>query len=120
VAGCGGQQEYRLDVARDVFDRNCARCHGSSKGEGPQFVEGFGALAPDLRQLWRKHGSPLPREELAALIDGRLDVESHGPREMPVWGAELYRNLPQGDSVEDMRDGTIAMLLDYLESIQGE
>jgi mono/diheme cytochrome c family protein len=107
-------------VAQDVFDRNCAPCHGSSKGEGPQFVESFGGPAPDLRQLWRKFGSPLPREALAAFIDGRLDVQSHGPREMPVWGDDLYRNLPQGDSVEDMRAGTIAMLLDYLETVQSE
>jgi len=118
MLGCESHQEYRLRVARDVFDRKCARCHGSSGGEGPHQVEDLGADAPDLRQLWRSYGSPLPHEELAEFIDGRRDVAAHGPRAMPVWGEEIYDNLPDGATVEEMRAGTIEMLLDYLESIQ--
>ena len=74
--GCESQEEYRLGVGRDVFDRKCAGCHGSSRGEGPQFVEGYGAPAPDLRGLAIRYGSPLPRDELARFIDGRSDVEA--------------------------------------------
>ena len=115
---CESQEEYRLGVGEDVFDRKCGRCHGSSRGEGPQWVEGFGAVAPDLRQLWRRHGSPLPREELAEFIDGRRAVDAHGPRAMPVWGETLYDNLPDNATVEEMRAGTIELLLDYLETVQ--
>jgi mono/diheme cytochrome c family protein len=116
--GCESQEEYRLRVARDVFDRKCAECHGSSKGEGPRLVEGTGAPAPDLRKLSLECGSPLPREELAKFIDGRSDVAAHGPRAMPVWGEALYDNLPENPTVEEMRAGTIDLLLDYLDTIQ--
>jgi mono/diheme cytochrome c family protein len=118
MLGCESHEEYRLRVAREVFDRKCARCHGSSKGEGPHYVEDFGADAPDLRQLWRSYGSPLSREALAEYIDGRRDVAAHGPRAMPVWGEKLYDKAPDGATVEQMRAGTIEMLLDYLETIQ--
>ncbi len=116
--GCESQEEYRLGVGRDVFDRKCAGCHGSSRGEGPQFVEGHGAPAPDLRELAIRYGSPLPRDELARFIDGRSELAAHGEREMPVWGEALYDNLPENATVEEMRAGTIELLLDYLETIQ--
>lgn len=115
---CETQDEYRLGVGQNVFDRKCGSCHGSSRGEGPRFVEELGVEAPDLRELWRDYGSPLPREELAAFIDGRRDVEAHGPRAMPVWGETLYDNLPENATVEEMRAGTIELLLDYLETVQ--
>jgi len=117
AVGCESQEEYRLNVGRQVFERKCSECHGS-EGENPRFVESFGGTAPDLRLLSRAYGSPLPRDELAAFIDGRTDVAAHGPRAMPVWGEELYDNLPENTTVEEMRAGTIDLLLDYLESIQ--
>lgn len=107
-----------MGVARDVFDRYCGECHGLSDETGPRFVENFGGEAPDLRQLSRKYGSPLPRKELAELIDGRRKVNAHGPREMPVWGEKLYDNLREGETLEEMRAGTIELLLDYLERVQ--
>jgi mono/diheme cytochrome c family protein len=97
-----------MRVAADVFDRYCARCHG----DGPE------ASAPDLSQLWRRYGSPLPTAEIASFIDGTREVAAHGPREMPVWGEELYHQLPDTDTVKDMRAGTIALLVEYLQTIQ--
>lgn len=119
AVGCESQEEYRLRVARDVFDRNCSECHGVGASE-PRYVEEFGAKAPDLRRLWSRYGTPLPRERLAEFIDGRADVAAHGPREMPVWGRELYKELPDNKSVREMRAGTIDLLLDFIESVQTE
>jgi mono/diheme cytochrome c family protein len=118
LVGCESQEEYRLRVAQNFFDDKCGRCHGSSRGEGPQWVEDFGGEAPDLRELWRHYGTPLPHDELAALIDGRTDVAAHGPRAMPVWGETLYEGFPESGSVEEMRAGTIDMLIDYLQTVQ--
>ena len=114
---CESQEEYRLSVGRRVYERKCSECHGL-EDEGPRFVESFGATAPDLRLLSREYGSPLARDVLAHFIDGRGDVAAHGPRAMPVWGKELYDNLPENKTVEEMRAGTIELLLDYLETIQ--
>jgi mono/diheme cytochrome c family protein len=114
---CESQEEYRLSVGRRVYERKCSECHGR-EGEGPRFVESFGGTAPDLRMLSREYGSPLARDVLARFIDGRGDVAAHGPRAMPVWGEELYDNLPENTTVEAIRAGTIELLLDYLETIQ--
>jgi len=106
-----------MRTARDVFSRYCSECHAVS-GAVDASSQGIQASAPDLRELWREHGSPLNREELSEFIDGRRDVEAHGSRDMPVWGERLYGNLPDTETVEEMRAGTIELLLDYLDTIQ--
>jgi len=117
LPACQSQEEYRLEVGRRVYERKCSECHGLPD-EGPRFVESYGGTAPDLRLLSREYGSPLARDVLSRFIDGRADVAAHGPRAMPVWGEELYDEVPEGTSAEEMRAGTIALLLDYLDTIQ--
>jgi len=106
-----------------TYRRYCATCHGV-------FADGQGPIAPileippaDLTRLGAKFGDPLRKDEIAAYIDGRARVASHGPREMPVWGEKLYEYLPEDDS-EDVeiknwaRSVLIMRIVDYLEAIQ--
>ncbi len=30
-------------------------------------------------------------------MDGRADIKAHGPRDMPVWGEEMWRFIPATD-----------------------
>ncbi len=39
---------------------------------------------------------------------------------MPVWGTRLYEDYPQTPETETVREGTIALIIDYLETIQVE
>jgi hypothetical protein len=39
---------------------------------------------------------------------------------MPVWGTRLYEDYPQTPGTETVREGTIALIIDYLETIQVE
>jgi hypothetical protein len=77
---------------------------------------------PDLTRLWQRYGTPLDRERLATYIDGRYLVETHGPREMPVWGDEFFGDAPPlaGNVVEGARRHLIDVLVRYLETIQTE
>lgn len=56
-----------------------------------------------------------PGARVRRIIDGR-DVESHGDREMPVWG-DAFKSTRDGSPLETA-DARIATLVSYLESIQ--
>jgi mono/diheme cytochrome c family protein len=98
------------ELGRLQFEKYCIGCHATEGRPAPG--------APDLTRLAQKYGSPLPRDVLAAWIDGRRGSEAHGPREMPVWGERLYQTFPATPGTESVRAGTIDVILDYLESIQ--
>ena len=105
------------ELGEELYMRYCASCHGvDADGRGP--VARYLRRAPaDLRLLAEKYGRPLPRDEIAEFIDGRRDVDAHGPREMPVWGRELDEFPPAPDGDSRTRE-LIDAILDYLESIQ--
>ena len=56
--------------------------------------------------------------EVASVIDGRFEIAAHGSRDMPIWGARLRDELPEGGLSEEIVRGQITMLVDYLKSIQ--
>jgi len=68
-----------------------------------------------LRRLSERYGNPLPEKRIAQFIDGRAEVEAHGPRDMPVWGERLNTESA-GD--ERRTRALIAKLVTYLQSIQ--
>jgi mono/diheme cytochrome c family protein len=103
---------------RSHFVRYCASCHGvNGDGAGP-VADALVTRPPDLRQLFRRYGTPLDRHRVGAWIDGRTSVVAHGPREMPVWG-ERFDALPPDDlSRERTIQERLADLLAYLETLQ--
>jgi len=117
LLGCRSAEDRRMVVAATTYDRYCSGCHGLSE-TGPEPVAGLGFSPVDLRLLERRYGDPLPRAQLAQYIDGRHDVATGTERLMPVWGSRLYENLPDTSGVDEIRAGTIELLLDYLESVQ--
>ncbi|MEL6324972.1 MAG: hypothetical protein AAFQ84_12160 [Pseudomonadota bacterium] len=80
--------ELAPDASEFMF--SCASCHGTdAKGAG-YLARYFRDVNPgDLTQLAAKNGGVFPIERVFAVIDGRNQVATHGPRQMPVWGA-LY------------------------------
>ena len=46
---------------------------------------------PDLTRIAARHGGKFPDNWVYRVIDGRESLLSHGPRDMPVWGVELWR-----------------------------
>lgn len=76
------------DFGKREFDSNCASCHGvTGKGNGP--MKANLTVAPaDLTTIAKRNNGVLPVGRLTAVIDGRMEVNSHGPRAMPVWGQD--------------------------------
>jgi hypothetical protein len=81
-----GQQPVQTDMGKAEYQNSCAACHGvDGKGAGPV----AGALKPrpaDLTTIAKKNGGVFPVGRIYDIIDGRLEVRSHGARDMPIWG----------------------------------
>jgi len=107
---------------RILYLTHCQGCHGlEGRGDGPAAAS-LRTRPTDLTHLWQRYGTPLDRERLTAYIDGRGLLEVHGRREMPVWGDEFFEDAPPltPDLVEKTKQHLIAVLVEYLETIQTE
>lgn len=96
-----------------LYRAHCASCHGvEGRGNGP-----VGPMMrkqpPDLTQLTRRNGGLFPEARIRRIVDGR-EVESHGTREMPVWG-DVFKTM--ADGVADIPTRILAIVR-YLESLQ--
>ena len=123
ASACGRREmsrEDRQELGKTLYERYCASCHASVPGEAAPVAPALRRQPPDLTRLTERLGRPLAREDLASFIDGRREVAAHGTREMPVWGRRLYEDYPQTPGTDVVREGTIALILDYLETIQVE
>lgn len=107
------------DIAegRELYLEHCAACHGTKgDGHGPLQHE-LTEPAADLRLLSRRYGNPLPEDQIARFMDGRADVKAHGPRDMPVWGWEMWQN-PDGSGNPNQVSDSVVQIIHYLQSIQ--
>jgi len=115
----------KLDLGKMQYDASCAVCHGSAgKGDGPlksQLV----SRVTDLTVLARHNGGVFPFDRVHQIIDGRREVKSHGPREMPVWGRAFstqtsiyFENYPAYDAESNARSRVLS-LIEYVYRLQG-
>ena len=105
--------------ALELYQQLCASCHGvEGHGDGP-VAPLIKIPVPDLTRLAARDGGEFPREDVRLVIDGRSDRRAHGPRDMPVWGWQLYDSRSNNDAAARARtDALIDQLVRYLESIQ--
>jgi mono/diheme cytochrome c family protein len=98
-----------------LYLERCAPCHGTSAtGDGPM-SHALRHVPPDLTMLSLKNNGVFPSERVYRIIEGR-DVDSHGNREMPVWG-DVFK--AQGDrTAREATRERIDAIVRYLESIQ--
>lgn len=103
---------------RELYLRHCSACHGEDgRGDGP-VAEELRVPPADLTRIRSRHDGEFPTAELARFIDGRMEVQAHGSREMPVWGRRFGRRLDPETTAEEVVRGNISVLIDYLRSIQ--
>jgi mono/diheme cytochrome c family protein len=104
---------HTLDAAT-IFHDYCASCHGADgKGNGP-VAPALKSKVPDLTVLAKNSGEHFPRERVKKIIEGTENLNSHGSREMPVWGPVFHEI--EGD--QDLGNVRMDNLLRYLESLQ--
>ena len=104
----------QLERGAARYQRYCAACHGKqADGKGPM-ASSLRQAPSDLRRIAERNGGRFDRRAIAASIDGRGTVGSHGTEDNPVWGWRGMRARkgggPPSPSMVDM--------LVYLESIQ--
>jgi mono/diheme cytochrome c family protein len=102
-----------VEAGRDVFIRECAKCHGHSG-------RGYGPLSWVLRDppsdltLLSSMSTPFPRTDVRDTLTGRIRlVPSHGPSQMPYWRGTLDTEIPGSGGFTNM-----SALLLFLEHIQ--
>jgi len=103
---------------RLIFRTLCASCHGTdARGKGP-LAEHLATPPLDLTQMKARRAGAFPSDLIASYIDGREDVPLHGPRDMPVWGEGLATAVSSPGEREARISRAVAMLVEYLETIQ--
>src|SRR3974377_726288 len=73
------------DVGKIEYQWSCVACHGvDGKGTGPLAAE-LNTKPADLTTIAKRNNGVFPINRVYETIDGRQQVKSHGPREMPFW-----------------------------------
>jgi mono/diheme cytochrome c family protein len=111
----------RIDVTRgkELFESQCAACHGANaKGAGPESL-GLGAPPPSLRQLAKKNNGVFPRTYVLAIIDGR-ELHNNPFAAMPVFGAQDMGPLIQVETggLTTPIPANMLALAAYIKSLQ--
>jgi len=99
-----------------LFAKHCATCHGADGEGGGPVAAAMKVTMPNLRTLAKRNGGTFPRDAVAAYIDGRDQVASHGDRLMPVWGDFLQ--LPEDKGAEAPLRARIDALVQFIERLQ--
>ena len=115
-----------VDVGALEYESACAVCHGrTGQGDGP-LKEWLKVPMPDLTVLATNNGGVFPFDRVYRVIDGREEVATHGPRQMPIWGARYnlessvyLENYPPHDRESSVR-GRVLALVEYLYRLQRE
>ena len=118
------------DIGKIEYQSSCAACHGADgKGTGP-VAAALSTKPADLTTLAKRNNGVFPFGRIYDTIDGRVEVGSHGTRDMPVWGFRFsptpipgfspqapYFVDPFSDSESVIRSRILAVV-DYLYRIQ--
>ena len=113
----------KTDRGQKEYEVQCSLCHGmDAKGDGV-FNQVLKVVPPDLTTLAKKNGGVFPAERISSVIDGRVEIASHGPRDMPIWGkryavdaAKHFVDFPYAQ--EAYIRARILQLVEYLNRIQ--
>lgn len=100
------------EAGRKLFMQYCATCHGTdAKGDGPT-AKTLKKAPADLTRIEKVNGK-FPAARIQRVIAGDDMLESHGSRDMPVWGSVLRRKSGPGFATLEIYN-----LTKYIESIQ--
>ncbi|HEX4209533.1 MAG TPA: hypothetical protein VHY56_04005 [Candidatus Binataceae bacterium] len=106
------------------FRQYCAQCHGmDATGDGP-VARALKKKPANLTMLSKNNGGVFPEQEVRSFIDGTKTAESHGTREMPIWGYAFMsrQGALTGSGApylnQQQVNKKIDLLVSYIKSIQ--
>ena len=98
----------------DTYKSYCAVCHGpQAKGNGPA-ATALKKVPADLTTIAKRNGGKFSATDVEAVIIGRQALDSHGSRDMPIWGP-IFRSFSADGGVMKLQ---VTNLVNYLKSIQ--
>lgn len=109
-----------VSAGEGSYRAHCGACHGvGGRGDGP-VAPVLRIPPPDLTRIAARRDGVFPEADIADYIDGRAEVDAHGPRDMPVWGRVFARPVVERSTGEEVARGQLWVLVEYLRSIQVE
>lgn len=121
-AGTATAADKAIDPGKREFLSNCATCHGADGKGGVRQPNSLAVAPPDLTQLSKANDGVFPTARVYETIDGRLAVNSHGPRDMPVWGKVYTAQAATGTDNPYVAEAQVRQrihaLIDFLYLIQ--
>ena len=123
----GAVSAQQMSLGEFEYRNSCAVCHGEN-GDGNGPFAGMMEIGPtDLTSIQKNNSGVFPVERLYNMIDGSLDVQAHGMRDMPVWGARYLARIDNDPATvfsaeerERYARNRILALVEYLSTIQVE
>lgn len=114
-------------TGREDFEALCADCHNAdAKGNGP-VAKNLTKSPPDLTRIKQRAHGVFDRKAVYDWILGLKMSQSHGTREMPVWGDWLMDEAMEGDTslaqakaAEKEVERRVKDIVKYLETLQVE
>ena len=77
-----------IDLGKWEFEAHCAVCHGLSGAADAPYEVFLTKSTPNLSTLSKRNGGVFPFARVYEVIDGRQEVQAHGPKDMPIWGRD--------------------------------
>ena len=114
------------DLGKYEYDSSCAACHGpTGKGDGWYATRILKNVfkAPELTDLSKKNNGVFPFLRVYEIIDGRQQVEAHGPKNMPIWGRAFSDEASVENpyySAEAFARAKILALTEYIYRLQAK
>jgi hypothetical protein len=123
LASAGSETD---DARRDFMDL-CADCHNAdARGNGP-LAKNLAKVPPDLTRIKQRAHGTFDDKAVYDWIIGLKMTNSHGSREMPIWGDWLMEEtLEDGTSLEAAKaaereiERRVMGIVKYLRSLQTE
>jgi mono/diheme cytochrome c family protein len=115
------------DAARRDFLELCADCHNAdAKGNGPM-AKNLTKVPPDLTRIRERAHGVFDGKAVYDWILGLKMTQSHGSREMPIWGDWLMDEAVEDNTSLDAArvaerevEQRVMAIVKYLETIQVE
>jgi len=114
------QQEKTNDSIAAGYERfidSCAFCHGVDGSGNGDASELLSKQPSNLTLLSKNNDGDFPLEYVYNTIDGRKMPDSHGIRQMPVWGDLWTKGVPPEYAEANVRARIFEIIM-YLSSIQ--
>ena len=115
--------EVDIELGKKEYEMKCAVCHGpAGKGDGP-FVSQLKAGSSDITVLAKNNNGEFPTARVLSVLDGRTEVQAHGPREMPIWGSVYMSEGPHDQLPKEREkyiDARLRAVIAYVETLQEE